>query len=162
MAKAQADLNARLQAAANKKQPVKQFSPEEIEEENKKRGLKKHSWGQHLPFPSAEEEIMKLAKVDQTQDGEAALANQLANLMVGKAMLGGRPPAQPTDQEMFGHLAVTEEMAKANDKKWQGAAFNWLAEAAKPISQKFASEEEEMAYWNSIKVSDRDDGKSGY
>lgn len=160
--KAQVNLTARIQNAANKKQPVRRFTPEEIEAENKKRGLKKHSWGQHLPFPSAEEEIMRLAKVDQTQVGEDALANQLANVMVGKAMLGAPPPGQPTDEQLFGHLVVTEEMAKANEKKWQGAAFDWLKEAAKPISQKFASEEEELAYWNSIKVGDRDDGQSGY
>jgi hypothetical protein len=41
-------------------------------------------------------------------------------------------------------------------------SFHWLKEAQKPISQNFRSEEEEIAYWNSIKVSDRDDGKSGY
>jgi hypothetical protein len=169
--KAQADLSARIQAAANKKQPVKQWTPEEIEAENKKRGLKK-SWDQHLPFPSAEEEIMKLAGVEQIS-GETAAANQLMNLMQGKQMLGknlpasvkamfAAPPAQPTDEQMFGHLVVTEEMVKAKEQEWQGAAFNWLAEAAKPITQKFASEAEEIAYWNSIKVADRDDGKSGY
>lgn len=159
--KAQSDLTARIQAAANKKQPVKQWSADEIEAENKKRGLKK-AWGQHLPFPSAEEEIMKLAKSSPAQVGEDALANQLANVMQGKNMLGSPPPAQPTDEQLFGHLVVTEEMAKANEAKWKGAAFDWMKEAAKPITQKFASEEDELAYWNSIKVSDRDDGKSGY
>lgn len=159
--KAQVDMTARIQAAANKKQPVKQWSADEIEAENKKRGLKK-AWGQHLPFPSAEEEIMKLAKANPAQVGEDALANQLANVMQGKNMLGSPPPAQPTNEQLFGHLVVTEEMAKANEAKWQGAAFDWLKEAAKPITQKFASEEDEIAYWNSIKVSDRDDGKSGY
>jgi len=158
--KAQAGLTARIQAAANKKQPVKQFTPEEIEAENKKRGLKK-SWGQHLPFPSAEEEIMRLAGVP-TQDGESVAANQLLSLMQGKNMLGSQPPPQPTDEQMFGHLVVTEEMAKAKEKEWQGAAFDWLKEATKPISKKFASEAEELAYWDSIKVADRDDGKSGY
>lgn len=169
--KAQADLSARIQAAANKKQPVKQWTPEQIEAENKKRGLKK-SWDQHLPFPSAEEEIMKLAGVEQIS-GETAAANQLMNLMQGKSMLGkntppaikamfAAPPAQPTDEQMFGHLVVTEEMAKAKEEEWKKGAFGWLAEAAKPIAQKFASEEEELAYWDSIKIADRDDGKSGY
>ena len=37
-----------------------------------------------------------------------------------------------------------------------------MVEAAKPISKRFASEEEEIAYWNNIKVADRDDGSSGY
>lgn len=148
-------------------QPVKSLkdgtlSPSIAEEIKARANLKKSAWGQHLPFPSAEEEIMKLAKADKTAQGEDVLANQLANLMQDKAMLGAPPPSQPTDEQLFGHLVVTEEMAKANEQKWQGAAFDWLKEAAKPIGQKFASEEEELAYWNSIKVSDRDDGKSGY
>lgn len=170
-AKASADLTARLQAKANKKQPVKRFSPEEIEAENIKRGLKKHSWGQHLPFPSAEEEIMKLAKMDKPS-GEEASANQLANLLAGKKMLGdipvgmrhmfADPKPQPTNQELFGHLEVTEEMAKGAEQEWSGKLNNFFLEASKPLNQRFASEEEEMAYWNSIKIADRDDGKSGY
>lgn len=169
--KAQANLTARIQAAANKKQPVRRFTPEEIEAENKKRGLKKHSWGQHLPFPSAEEEIMKLAGVIQ-KSGEESSAQQLANLLAGKKMLGdipmgmrhmfNDPKPQPTNQEMFGHLEVTEEMAKKAETEWAGTLNNFFAEASKPLSQRFRSEEEELAYWNSIKVADKDDGKSGY
>lgn len=158
--KAQAALTARIQAAANKKQPVKQWSAEQIAAENEKRGLKK-SWGQHLPFPSAEEEIMRLAK-NEPIDGEAAVANQLAGLMAGKNMLGVTPPPQPTDEQMFGHLAVSDEMAKARQDQWGNTMNNWLAEATKPISQRFNSEEEELAYWANIKVADRDDGSSGY
>jgi hypothetical protein len=157
-AKASANLTARIQQQANKKQPIKQFSPEEIAAENAKRGLKK-SWGQHGIFPNAEEEMVKQST---PQTAEDLMAQQLVNLMNGKAMLGQSPLAQPTDDQMFGHLVVTEDMVKAKEKEWQGAAFNWLTEAAKPIAQKFSSEEEELAYWDSIKVNDRDDGKSGY
>lgn len=166
--KAQADLTARIQNAANKKQPVKQFTPEEIAAENAKRGLKKHdAWGQHLPFPSAEEEIMRLAK-NQPIDGEQAAATQLLNLMQGKKMLNNpvdkmfpTPPPQPTNEQMFGGMVVTEEMAKAAEDKWNNT-MNWIQEAQKPITQRFRTEEEEMAYWASIKVGDRDDGQSGY
>jgi hypothetical protein len=159
--KAQANVTARIQAAANKKAPIKQWTPEEIEAENVKRGLKK-SWGQHLPFPSAEEEIMRYAQNQKVQGGEDALANQLASLMQGKSMFGNQPPPQPTDEQMFGHLIVTEEMAKAREKEWGGTINNWLAEATKPISQRFGSQEEELAYWAKIQVADIDDGKSGY
>lgn len=158
--KEQANLTSRIQNAANKKQPVKTWTPEMIAEENKKRGLKK-SWADHLPFPSAEEEIMRLAK-NEPVDGETAAANQLLKLMAGKSMLGVQPPPQPTDEEMFGGGVVTEEMAKAAEHKWGNTFNNWLSEAQKPISQRFASEEEELAYWSKIKVSDRDDGQSGY
>ena len=119
------------------------------------------AWGQHLPFPSAEEEIMKFAEVEKL-NGESVAANQLVKLMAGKSMLGVQPPPQPTDEEMFGGGVVTEEMAKAAQNKWNNTLNNWLTEASKPIAQKFNSEEEELAYWNSIKVNDRDDGSSGY
>jgi hypothetical protein len=56
-------------------------------------------------------------------------------------------------------LAPSEEMLKAGEQQWGGAINNWLAEAQKPISARFSSEEEEAAYWDSIKVngSSRDD-----
>lgn len=158
-AKGQASVTAKIQAKANKNAPVKIYTDEEKAALASKMGLKK-SWGQHLPFPSAEEEILRFAK-GKSIDGETAAANQLANLMAGKAMLNN-PPPQPTDEQMFGHLAVTEDMEKANEKQWQGAAFDWLKEAQKPLAQKFSSDKEEQAYWDNIKVADRDDGKSGY
>jgi hypothetical protein len=150
-------------------QPVKQWTPEQIAAENAKRGLKK-AWVQHNSIPSAEEEIMKLAGVP-AETGEQAAANQLANLMAGKKMLGGHPmvrammqepPPQPTNEQLFGHLVPSEEMVKSAEDNWQNGLNNFFAEASKPISARFASEEEEIAYWNSIKVADRDDGKSGY
>lgn len=152
-------------------QPVKVFSEEEKRNYVPQTKMKK-SWGEHLPFPSAEEEILRLAKAT-VQSGENAAANQLASLMMGKQMLGkdahpvvqammAPPPPQPTDEQMFGHLAVSEEMAKAAENQWHNTVNNWLTEATKPISQRFASEEEELAYWSNIKVDDRDDGKSGY
>lgn len=158
--KAQANLTSRLQNAANKKQPVKVYTPEEKAALASKMKLNK-SWGQHLPFPSAEEEIMKLAGVHHPT-GEDAGAQQLAALLKGKNMLGNQPPPQPTDEEMFGHLVVTEEMEKANNQKWSNTMNSFFAEATKPLSARFASQEEEDAYWASIKVADRDDGKSGY
>lgn len=169
--KDQVNLATRIQHAANKKQPVKQFTPEEIEAENKKRGLKK-AWGQHLPFPSAEEEIMRLAK-NQAPSGEEASAQQLAALMSGKNMLGENvhpavkammapPPPQPTNEQLFGHLVVSEEMAKAKEQEWSGSLNNFFAEASKPISKRFASEAEEMAYWASIKIDMPEDKGPGY
>lgn len=141
-----------------KPQPVKVYSEEEKAELARKMGLKK-SWGQHLPFPNAEEEM---AKMQPKVSAEDIMAQQLSNLMTGKAMLGQQPPPQPTDEQMFGHLIVSEEMAKKADDKWGNTFNNWLTEASKPISQRFESEEAELAYWKSLRVDDRDDGQSGY
>lgn len=136
-------------------QPVKQFTPEQIEAENKKRGLKK-GWGQHLPFPSAEDEIMKLAK-ETVQVGEDHAANALAQMMHSKALLSNFKQPSSQEFEAAGEamgMGVSEEMVKKSDQQWNGALNNWLAEATKPISQRFNSEEEELAYWSKIKVSD--------
>lgn len=163
--KAQADLTARIQRAANKKQPVKTWTPEQIEEENKKRGLKK-SWGQHLPFPSAEEEIMKLAQSNPTFGGEEAVANQLAEMMKSKAMLN--PNHNQPSNAMFDAageamgLGVSEEVLKTQEQGWNNTINSWLAEATKPISSRFASEEEELAYWSKIKVTGNSSDDSGY
>lgn len=163
--KAQADLTTRIQMAANKKQPVKSFTPEQIAAENAKRGLNK-AWGQHLPFPSAEDEIMKLASMQDQHSTDFDAANQLAKMMNSKAML--RPNHQQPNQAEFDAageamgLAVTEEMAKTAEKGWHGTINNWMAEATKPISQRFSSEAEELAYWSKLRVDDRDDGGSGY
>lgn len=41
---------------------------------------------------------------------------------LAQSILRDRPP-QPTDEQMFGHLVVTEEMEKAFKKKWENV-FN--------------------------------------
>ena len=161
-AKAQAGVTARIQAAASKKQPVKQWSAEQIAQENAKRGLKK-GWGDHNPIPSAEEEIMRLAMNAPQVSGEDAAANQLAKMMQSKSLLNHNQPSRDeflSAGEAMG-LGVSEEMAKNAEKSWNGAINNWLVEATKPISQRFASEEEELAYWAKIKVNDSG-GESGY
>lgn len=159
-------------AAQRKPGPVKQFNAEEIASMNEARKLKKSEWGQHLPFPSAEEEIMNFAKGHQP-NGEETAANQLAALMSGKKMLGEKvhpavatmmapPPPQPTNEQMFGGGVVTEDMEKAANNKWNNTFQDFMTQAQQPIAQRFRSEEEELVYWANIKVSDRDDGQSGY
>lgn len=148
-----------------KPQPVKQYSKEEIAELERQRKMQK-AWADHLPFPNAEEEMAKLAKYNNVENGDDALATQLANMMNSKAMLQPKH-IQPTEDEfiMAGEqmgLGVSENMVKNTDNKWNNTFNNWLAEASKPISQRFNSEEEEIAYWRSIKIEDKDDGRSGY
>ncbi len=153
--------------------PVKQYTPAQIAAINEARKLKKNAetsaWANHNEFPNADVEVEKLGKTNPVQKSEDMMANQLANLMQGKAMLGqnmpfaATPPPQPTDEELFGHLVVTEEMEKAAEAKWKGNAFNrFLQEATKPISSRFSSPEEEEEYWKSIKVSDSGQGNEGY
>jgi len=166
-AKAQAS----AEAAKTKKLsgPVKQYTPAQIAAINEARKLKKNAeesrWDQHAQIPNADEEVNNLQKTNPPVVAEDLMANQLANLMQGKAMLN-QPPKQPSSEEMLmaGQamgLGVTEEMQKAEEVQWGGAINNWLLEAQKPISSRFNSPEEEDAYWASIKVADRG-GNDGY
>jgi hypothetical protein len=144
--------------------PVKKWTPEQIAAENEARKLKKNAdgpWVTHASVPNADEEVKNLQKTNPVNKAEDIMSTQLANMMAGRAMLGIKPPAQPTDQEMFGHLIPTEEQIEKAEQGWNNR-LNWLEEAIKPISSRFNSPEEEAQYWASIKVADRDDGKSGY
>lgn len=166
--KQQADEVSRKQNALNRKQPVrtmKDMTPQELAALTAKT-LKK-SWGDHLPFPNAEEEMAKQEEVNPVERAENLMSNQLANLMNNKAMLNPLQ-RQPSSEDMImagermGLGTNNEEVMKAQDQAWGTSINDFYREAAKPLSQRFASEEEELAYWNSIKVGDRDDGKPGY
>lgn len=155
----------RKQAAMSRKQPVKIYSEEEKEALARQMGLKK-GWANHNSIPSAEEEIMKFAKETAANNQEYEVANQLAKMMNSKAMLNPNH-RQPSSEDMLmaGEamgLGASEKMIKQEEQQWNNGINNWLAEASKPISQRFASEEEEMAYWSSIKVADSDRGEPGY
>jgi hypothetical protein len=104
----------------NRKQPVKTFSPEEIEAVNQQR--KKLAASIDIDAEYSEKIVKK----------ETEMANNLAHLLKLNSSVSSQPVG------------------------------NWIQEASKPISNKFSSEEEEMAYWRSIKVSDKDDGGYGY
>ena len=142
----------------------KDFSPEELAAMTA-RNLKK-GWADHRPLPNAEEEMRKLQETNPVDRAENLMAGQLANLMNNKAMLNPLQ-RQPTSEDMImaGQmmgLGATEEVIKSQDQQWGSSINDFYREAAKPLSARFSSEEEEIAYWNSIKVGDRDDGKPGY
>ena len=165
-AKQSANLTARIQAKASKNNPVTKLTPEQIAAQYPSEYKFKKSWIDHLPFPNAEEEMMRLASANQLQAGDDAMAHQLANMMNSKAMLNPNY-RQPTSEDMLmaGEsmgLGVSEEVAKSADKQWNGVINNWLIEAVKPISSRFSSEEEEVAYWDSIKVNGGREEDPGY
>lgn len=146
-----------------RRQPVKTWTPQQVAAESARRGLKKN-WANHPAFPNADQEVMNHQVEHET--GDEAASQQLADMMNSRAMLRPDHRAPSTEDmimagEMMG-LGSNPELMKKEDANWGNSLNNWLNEAIKPISSKFASEEEEMAYWSSIKVTDRDDGKSGY
>lgn len=103
-----------------------------------------------MPIPTkmgSKSQVMKSHEDDARTATENMLAGQLADLLHGKSMLGA-PITGSTN------VAKSIEMQQTKD--------NWLQEASKPISHRFNSEEEEADYWNSIRVSDREDEDYGY
>jgi hypothetical protein len=115
-------------------------------------------WINHNNIPSAYENKAQIAKDQQSED---KLAIELAKTLFANSAMGGQQALQPSDQKLFNQSLVSDEQARAADQKWQNT-FNWLQEASKPINSKFKSEQEEIEYWNSIKISDSDDNSSGY
>ena len=109
------------------------------------------------PAPSklTREQVLAKAKELFEQQSSQRLANQLQK----SGIMGARPPPprQPTkeDQEAWlvnNGLGQTEEMLKNEESQWGNSLNNWLSEATKPINQRFKSEAEERAYWDSIKI----------
>lgn len=44
-------------------------------------------------------------------------------------------PKQPTNEQMFGHLVVTQEQIKAQEKAWQDRVGDWFKNANKPVDK---------------------------
>lgn len=120
------------------------------------------------PKPLNREQVLAKAKEVLEQQHAQRLANQLQK----GGVLGGRPPpGQPTNQEMAAAaknmwaqqngFSSQDDMNKA-ESEWGQGINNWLAEATKPISQRFKNEQEEREYWDRIKVSDGGRGNDGY
>jgi hypothetical protein len=84
---------------------------------------------------SGKPEITENRKVDPDSEEAKAIFDKLA-----KAILDGTPK-QPTDEEMFGHLVVTEEQVKKAEQDWENKIGNGYNEASKPIDPNHDSRE---------------------
>lgn len=136
-AKAQAALQQARDNNKNKQQPVKVYSKEEIAALEAQRLKKSTEWSE----------------------------NEMANKLSGIIPFGQMMPRQPTDAELeaaAGVQYVTAEQAEAMSKSFNNTINDFFAEACKPISSRFANEEEEAAYWNSLRVQDKPDNGPGY
>jgi hypothetical protein len=126
---------------------------------------------------SRKNDVMKKAerKLNWNQGDLDRVATNFARAMSDKLVKGtevagkinemynSKIQLQPTDQELFGRFEVTEEMAKQAQSGFNNKLNDFFAEASKPLSSRFASAEEEAAYWDSIPTSgNRDDGKPGF
>lgn len=116
----------------NRKQPVKVFSREEIKALNEKgamgAGKLKKTWADHGEIPTA-----TAIKVETPNKAEDIIANQLGNLLLNKSLIGSLPPAQPTDQQLFGHLVPTETQLKQADEAFNNRFNSFYQEVSKPV-----------------------------
>lgn len=92
-----------------------------------------------------------LAKAGDLSWNEDELANRLAGLLPFN-----RPAKlQPTNEEMFNGMVVSQAEADKAANSFDNKFVDFFKEVQKPINElkKFASEEEELAYWSSIGTS---------
>jgi hypothetical protein len=74
-----------------------------------------------------------------------------------------QPTQEEFEQAMIAQgIAFTPEQLEKMDQDWGNTMTDFFAEASKPISARFKSEEEEEAYWANIRVSDKADNGPGY
>jgi hypothetical protein len=97
----------------------------------------------------------KTAKSDMNKTMPQWSENELAARLAGLLPFNKRARLQPTDEELFGQAAVTQTEADKASRDFNNKFTDFFSEVQKPINQlkKFASEEEEIAYWSSIGVS---------
>ena len=55
---------------------------------------------------------------------------------IRRAILGNNPLRQPTDQELFGSMVVTQEQIEKAEKEWDNSLNKWFEDAKKPIDNK--------------------------
>ena len=65
-----------------------------------------------------------------------------SNEEIAEYILRGTP-SQPTDEEMFGHLVVTEEMAKKAEWEWENKQNNLI----KALNEPVIPEEKQQIEW---------------
>lgn len=93
-----------------------------------------------------------------------------SDLAIRKAIMEGAP-AQPTDEQLFGHLVPTEEQVEKAEKKWDGTFNDFFKEVNKPVDPQTNVHEwgrkpimdelsdEERAEWNTHIGSDPEAGQ---
>ena len=73
--------------------------------------------------------------VDWSKDEKAGV-NKLVDLLKKNGMVGpiiGHGWRQPTDQELFGHLVVSEEELKKRENDWNNKFNDFLKGVVKPV-----------------------------
>lgn len=137
-AKAQADLETKKNKKLNSKQPVKTYTKEEMA----------------AMYPT---QPLKMSQEDLDKEATAALVKALPKGFFGQ------PSNADFEREMIARgMGVSDQQVQAANQEWNTGMNNWFAEAMKPISSRFQSEEEEAAYWASIKVNGGSDNGPGY
>lgn len=129
------------------------------------KSLKGISSGTPVAKPQVPKVQVQIKKPDPMEKSDEEKSMDLLTKKFGAMM--PKQNLQPTQAEFEAEMvrqgmAVTQEQAQELQKGYDGAINNWFAEAMKPISQRFKSEEEEQAYWDSLKINGAPDQGPGY
>jgi len=79
-------------------------------------------------------DVIERRKIDPDSEEAKQIFSDFA-----KSIVKGTPK-QPTDQEMFGHLTVSEEQLQKAEDEWNGKLNGFYEEAAKPLEKRDSTE----------------------
>jgi hypothetical protein len=79
-------------------------------------------------------EVIERRKVDPNSEEAKKLFEALAKAIVSGA------PKQPTNEELFGHLVVSEESLQKAEDDWNNKINDFYTEAAKPLEKQDSRE----------------------
>ena len=92
--------------------------------------------------PAGQNEVIERRKVDPNSEEGKKIFADFAKSIIDST------PKQPTDEEMFGYLTVSEEQLQKAEDEWNGRLGGFYEAAAEPLEKQDSKENLE---WGSCK-----------
>jgi hypothetical protein len=151
------------------KDPVQPNTLPDTFENRLKLGPGKSGWltrSENQQNTTVEKSNYKPKDIDQCtlNEREQDAIDRLTVLMHQKSMFNSLQPSSEDFIKAGENMGIglSKEHLEDHDSQWGNSINNWLQEATKPLSKRFSSAEEELKYWQSIKISSSDDESAGY
>jgi hypothetical protein len=85
--------------------------------------------GQGQPEDPASQPLAKTGK------GKDVIVDQVRKILSGSDKIDN-PGKQPTNEQLFGHLVVSQEQLEKQEKAWENKINDWFTQVAKPVEKK--------------------------
>ena len=79
-------------------------------------------------------EVIERKKIDPDSDEAKAIFDEFAKAIVRDT------PKQPTDEQMFGHLAVSEDQVQKAEQDWNGFFNKFYEDGVEPLEKQDSTE----------------------